>query len=478
MIGAPGKGITGVNQGAAYIFSRTGTSWKETIRLKANDGQANDQFGTSVSISDRLVAVGSPGNDNFGIDQGAGYVYEFREGIGWGQVAKLLSNDGNANHNLGTAIAINGRTVIAGAPGVPGAMGVAQGAAYAFNDQGGNSWQQTTKMIPSDGSSNNRFGTAVAIAGRNAVIGSPGSLVNGNALGAIYSFQRVGRIWTFANKSSVADGQPFDTFGNAVALNGGTAFVGSPNVSVNSNTGSGAVYIFRGYSKNAATPGQFRPSNGFAFLRNSNDTGFADREFFFGQSGDIPVSGDWNGDGIDTIGIYRNGTFFLRNSNTSGFADIQFPFGTTGDLPIVGDWDGDGIDTIGIVRGNSVFLRNSNTTGNANLQFNFGSSTDIFIVGDWDGDGIDTIGAFRPSNGFVYLRNSNTTGNADLEFFYGQAGDKPIVGDWKGEGVDTIGIVRGNQWFLRNSNSSGFADIQFFYGTDTDTPITGDWDGY
>ncbi len=229
--------------------------------------------------------------------------------------------------------------------------------------------------------------------------------------------------------------------------------------------------------KNASTPGQFRPSNGFVYVRNTNDTGFADREFFYGVASDVPVAGDWDGDGLDSIGIYRNGTFFLRNSNTSGFADIQFPFGAPGDIPIVGDWDGDGVDTVGIVRGNTIFLRNSNTSGNADIQFNYGNSTDIFITGDWNGDGVDTIGCFRPTNGFVYIRNSNTTGIAESEFFYGLAGDRPVVGDWNGDGIDTIGIVRGNQWFLRNSNSSGFADIQFFYGNDTDTPIAGDWNG-
>jgi uncharacterized delta-60 repeat protein len=227
----------------------------------------------------------------------------------------------------------------------------------------------------------------------------------------------------------------------------------------------------------AATPGQFRPSNGFVYLRNTNDTGFADTEFFYGTANDVPVAGDWDGNGTDSIGIYRDGTFFLRNSNTSGFADIQFPFGAPGDIPLVGDWDGDGIDTVGIVRGNTVFLRNSNTAGNADIQFAYGTATDIFITGDWNGDGIDTIGAFRPSNGFVYIRNANTTGIADFEFFYGQAGDRPVVGDWNADGIDTIGIVRGNQWFLRNSNTSGFADIQYFYGTDTDIPISGNWAG-
>ncbi len=229
--------------------------------------------------------------------------------------------------------------------------------------------------------------------------------------------------------------------------------------------------------RNASTPGQYRPTNGFAYIRNSNDTGFADREFFYGIANDIPVAGDWNGDGVDSVGIYRDGKFFLRNSNSTGIADLEFPFGAPGDFPIVGDWDGDGIDTVGVVRGNTVFLRNSNTAGNADIQFNYGTATDTFIAGDWNGDGIDTVGAYRPTNGFVYLRNSNTTGIADIEFFYGLANDRPVAGDWDGDGIDTIGIVRGNGWFLRNSNTSGFADILFFYGVETDKPITGDWDG-
>ncbi len=289
---------------------------------------------------------------------------------------------------------------------------------------------------------------------------------------------------TFSARAGFSNGSTrgFELIGSALpgAFLDSNTTTGLTRVSRNSSQLGRQSFGFRNGnpgSGNASTPGQFRPSNGFAYLRNTNDTGFADREFFYGQAGDVPVAGDWNGDGVDTIGIYRNGTFFLRNSNTSGFADLQFPFGASGDIPIVGDWDGDGVDTIGIVRGNTIFLRNSNTSGNADIQFNYGNSTDIFITGDWNGDGIDTIGCFRPTNGFVYIRNTNTTGNAETEFFYGQAGDRPVVGDWNGDNVDSIGIVRGNQWFLRNSNSSGFADIQYFYGTDTDVPIAGDWNG-
>ena len=60
----------------------------------------------------------------------------------------------------------------------------------------------------------------------------------------------------------------------------------------------------------------------------------------FGNAGDKPAAGDWNGDGIDTVGIYRNGLFFLTNSNTTGFADTIFALGNNGDFPISGNWNG------------------------------------------------------------------------------------------------------------------------------------------
>jgi len=56
--------------------------------------------------------------------------------------------------------------------------------------------------------------------------------------------------------------------------------------------------------------------------------------------GDQPVTGDWDGDGDDTIGVYRGNNFFLRNDNSNGFADSIFALGNLGDMPIAGNWDG------------------------------------------------------------------------------------------------------------------------------------------
>ncbi|HYP25858.1 MAG TPA: SBBP repeat-containing protein [Blastocatellia bacterium] len=230
-------------------------------------------------------------------------------------------------------------------------------------------------------------------------------------------------------------------------------------------------------TRNADTAGVFRTSNGALFLKNTNITGFADIVLTYGIPGDLAVSGDWDGDGIDTIGVYRDGTFLLRNSNTNGFADIVVTFGSPGDLPIVGDWNSDGIDTIGVYRNGTFFLRNSNTAGDPDLVFELGVPGDIPISGDWNRDGTVTTGVFRPSNGAIFLKNTNSTGFADIVLTFGLPGDRPVAGDWDGDGTDTIGVYRGGTFFLRNSNTNGFADIVFTLGIDGDAPIAGDWNG-
>jgi photosystem II stability/assembly factor-like uncharacterized protein len=248
-------------------------------------------------------------------------------------------------------------------------------------------------------------------------------------------------------------------------------------------SGNGSYNGGETYTINKSAPvdstGVFRPTDGLLYLKNNNVTGFADVALNYGLAGDYPVVGDWDGDGIVTIGIYRDGSFYLRNSNTLGFAEIVFPFGMPGDQPIAGDWDGDGVDTIGIYRPSigQFLLRNSNSEGAEEMSFFLGNVGDVGIAGDWDGDRLDTTGVFRPSNGVIFLKNSNDTGFADIALNYGLPGDQPVMGDWNNDGVDTIGIYRNGTFYLRNENTNGFAELIFGLGNPGDMPIAGNWDG-
>ena len=176
------------------------------------------------------------------------------------------------------------------------------------------------------------------------------------------------------------------------------------------------------------TPGLYRQSDGFVYLRNSNTQGIADIRFFFGNPGDVPLAGDFDSDGCDTVSIYRPGEQRIyvidelgSGDRGLGAADRSYLFGNPGDRPFVGDFDGDGEDTVGLHRESTglVYFRNTNTTGPADSQFVFGDPGDLIAAGDWIGTGRDTVAVYRPSNDTLYLRFSNSAGNADVQLLAG-----------------------------------------------------------
>lgn len=198
--------------------------------------------------------------------------------------------------------------------------------------------------------------------------------------------------------------------------------------------------------------------------------------FFFGNPGDVAFAGDWDCDGDATPGLYRrsDGYVYLRNSNTQGVADIAFFFGNPGDLPLSGDFDEDGCDTVSIYRPSEQRIyvinelgENDGGLGAAEHVFGFGNPGDKPFTGDFDGDGTDTVGLHRESSGFLYFRNTNTTGAADFSFFYGNPGDILFAGDWDGDDVDTVAVYRrsAGNLYIRNSNTQGSADFSMFVGS-------------
>ncbi|GAB5401865.1 MAG: hypothetical protein Aurels2KO_00960 [Aureliella sp.] len=118
-----------------------------------------------------------------------------------------------------------------------------------------------------------------------------------------------------------------------------------------------------------------------------------DHVFEFGDERDIAVSGDFNGDGIATVGTYRDGKWMLDVNGDGRINDKagEKEFGQAGDLPLVGDFDNDGIDELAIQRGNQVIV-DSNGNGRIDATdqvFELESTDGTVIVGDFDGNGFD-----------------------------------------------------------------------------------------
>ena len=125
-----------------------------------------------------------------------------------------------------------------------------------------------------------------------------------------------------------------------------------------------------------------------------------DHVFAYGEQVDTPVAGDWNGDGIDQIAVFRNGSWLLDADGDGRWtdADEKVKYGRTGDEPIVGDFNGDDIDEIGVVRGDTWIIDTDGDrkiTGN-DMQIQVPRSSDSSqpIVGDFDGDGKDEPGYY------------------------------------------------------------------------------------
>ncbi len=212
----------------------------------------------------------------------------------------------------------------------------------------------------------------------------------------------------------------------------------------------------------------------------------ATHQFYFGNPGDLPFAGDWDCDGVDTPGLYRqsDGYVYLRNTNDQGNANVSFFFGNPGDLPIAGDFNGDGCDTVSVYRPSEsrVFIINElgsqdSGLGAADIDYYFGNPGDVPFTGDFDNDGSDTIGLYRATSGLMYFRNSHTQGNAEFEFFFGNPGDFFVGGDWTDDGTDTPGVFRPSQstFYLKFTNTQGNADDQFSYGSSSMLPVAGAW---
>lgn len=118
------------------------------------------------------------------------------------------------------------------------------------------------------------------------------------------------------------------------------------------------------------------------FLRNTNSTGVADITFYFGPLYSNPIVGDWNGDGVDTIGLMQalpggGSRWSLRNTNNSGGIDygtFGFDLGAWG-KPVSGDWDSNGSDEVGVMDNyGGWYLRTTKDTGSPNITFQYGFS--------------------------------------------------------------------------------------------------------
>jgi hypothetical protein len=531
LIGAIGESTTPTsNNGAVYMFTRSGSVWTQQAKLLSSDRATGDIFGSSVKISGdgNTAIIGAPYEVTAPptLSNGAAYVFTLSMGV-WTEQAKLLASD-RANADLfGTSVALSGdgNTALIGANNETTTPTSTNGAAYVFT-RSGLTWTEQTKLLASDPANGDNFGISVALSsdGNTAVIGSFREDTTPNTdNGAMYAFTRNMSTWTEQVKLFATDRETGDFLGYSVAISadGYTALAGAYSEDTAPKTDNGAGYIFVGVlptptptntptATNTPTS-TFTPTvtstatNTFTPTATPTATATATHTFtatatntftatftptatstftptatftptFTATATNTPVPV------ADTIGVFKDGQWSLRNSNSAGGSDITALFGAAGDLPVVGDWNNDGVDTLGLYRNGLYLLSNSNTTPAENYSFLFGNPGDRPIAGKWDAMTVGSgIGVYRQSNGVVYLRRSLTSGFDDYYLIYGDPADQPIAGDWDGNGFDGIGVYRSSNqiWYLRNTPANGvvYSDIDFTLPIGTAVPVAGDWNG-
>lgn len=251
VLGAPGNAsaeATGT-PGAAYVFSRSGATWTQVQKLTADDATNDAGFGFSVAVSGDTMLVGAMaaavgGHPN----QGAVYVFT-RSGGMWRQTQKLTSSDGVDWGHFGFSVALDGDTALIGAEMQPAAGGtepVGPGAVYVFTRSGA-TWSQQQVLADGTGTGDDwsRFGYSVALHGDTAVVSESRRAVGGNARqGALHVYTRSGGVWHQQQLLVQDDGAANDMFGGvSLGLQDDTIMSGAL-CSVDGKSRQGAVYVF------------------------------------------------------------------------------------------------------------------------------------------------------------------------------------------------------------------------------------------
>lgn len=231
--------------GAAYAFVRTGSVWAQQAKLQPGDWGPGSCFGGSVDVEGDRAVVGRPLDDLGAYQEGSAYVFE-RSGSSWSQKAKLTASDAEAGDMFGHSISLSGDRVAMGAI-YDGDLGQFSGSAYVFENVGG-TWSQQAKLLAWDGSEKDQFGFSIALEGDMLVVGARYHDVHGDSYeGALYAYFWACTSWVERAELLASDaGTGIGArLGTSAALSEGTAVGGAPcDDEVAQCAGAAYVYDF------------------------------------------------------------------------------------------------------------------------------------------------------------------------------------------------------------------------------------------
>jgi len=245
VIGAPLDDYLGAgNAGSAYVFRYNGSTWDPEAILVASIPTVGDEFGASVATDASVIVIGAPRDDQQDSDAGAVYYFEYDSlGGTWGLPQKLITTDGSAYDHFGTSVDVSGPWIVVGAPRTdfdcPGDVDCNSGTLYPFKDEGAG-YNARQPFGASDAAKGDEFGSSVSLENDRLVVGSPGD--DSNA-GSIYFYHQLGLGWGEEQKRTAPTPTANDFFGVSTSLSGDVAIAGA---SGDDEAGSfaGAAHVF------------------------------------------------------------------------------------------------------------------------------------------------------------------------------------------------------------------------------------------
>ena len=229
IIGASQDNDNGGDSGSAYVFDYNDDPcdpcWLQSAKLLAQDGQANDYFGTSVALDGDFAIIGADGDDDNGDSSGSAYIFRNIGGL-WLQKAKLTPLDPAAQQFFGASVALSNDQIVIGAAG-DSALGDYAGAAYVF-ERADDLWNQINKLTAGDASAYSSFGSDVSVSGSNMIIGAKDDGAVGVLAGSIYTMEDIpNNSWTHQLKRNSSVQAALDQFGSSVAISSDYAVAGT-----------------------------------------------------------------------------------------------------------------------------------------------------------------------------------------------------------------------------------------------------------
>jgi hypothetical protein len=236
LVGVPADAnVGGMRTGSVVVFESIGGQYVEHSRLFAADGAAGDAFGIAVSVDGDTAVVGA-WNDSLPAGSGAGSVYVFDfDGVAWNAGPKLVAPDGATGDGFGASVSLEGDVLLVGAPfdDLPSLANA--GSAHLFVRNGG--WAHAVRVVAPDATPFDFFGTSVAAAGDNLLVGAADADAGA---GAVYAFDRDGAQADFLHRLVSSDRGAQDRFGAALSIDADAVLVGAA-LHAEQN---GAAYLF------------------------------------------------------------------------------------------------------------------------------------------------------------------------------------------------------------------------------------------